>query len=332
MGGNRMAEEWPQNDRIGQGGLRDLLASGDEERGFPANGQADCATVEIFLETLRQTLKEVGQGRPQGHKKATIFQIEHQRNCLQLYLDDAMEMDNFIVDETILYVLCLEKETIRTHFRTLIFFTDGRTIKTRESSNKVMYALFKVIGFSYDFVRNASILVSGKETHCVPYILGKHCYLPLSGPTRRNVSWINLSAIVSYQPLKGEKGVEVHCCRQHTIKIPVRYSYFNDKITQSCQMYYRQDYLIRHFMRQFNYVGATKKSNNERGVLENGFHLQLGHHQKLSLQDYLRIFQVSFAESALRHPSFKDNPVADEAIQLLKETLYKELPPLTFQA
>lgn len=323
MGGYRNAEEWSQKNDFGQKDLLDLFV-GEGVHDTCQSGSVDRASIAMFLATLRDTLKETAQ----EHKKAEIFQIEHEPDCLTHYLDKALEMDNFIVDDTLLYVLCLDEEKLKTPFRTLVFFSDGRLIKTRERSNKVMDALFEVVGFSYDFVRSASMRVSGKETHCVPYILGKYCYLPVNGPTRKNVSWINLSAIVRYQPMKGEKGVEVHCCRQHTIKIPIRYSYFNDKITQSCAIYNRQNYLLSHFMRQFDYVDARKRTNSETGILKNGFHSQGVHTPKLSLENYIRIFQVTLAESALRHPAFKDNPVADEAVFLMKEILYKEMPHL----
>ena len=231
------------------------------------------------------------------------------------------------MDHSLRYLLSLDPQLHRTDFSTLIFFKDGRLIKTRESSNNVMRSLFELIGFNYDFIRGISTRVNGKEGHCVPYIFGRYSFLPLSGPTRKQSSWINLSKVQHYRALKGEKGVEVHCEIQHVFQLPVRPLFFAEKVKQAGQTIHRQEHFLRNVLKNFDYVDG-RKEERENNLLGNAFHAHTDRISLISMEDYIRIFQFSFAETALRHPSLRDNPVTDEALHLLRENLYADLPHL----
>ncbi|CZQ92382.1 competence protein ComK [Trichococcus collinsii] len=287
----------------------------------------DPATLDTIISHLRTSLEETFTQSSQTKDALEPFLVLLDPESIQTYLEQAWDLDRFVLDNSFLYLLSLDPQLHRTNFRTLIFFKDGRLIKTRESSNNVIRSFFELIGFSYDFIRGISTRVNGKEGHCVPYILGRYSFLPLSGPTRRQSSWVNLSKVQHYRALKGEKGVEIHCENQHVFQLPVRSQFFADKVKQAGQTIHRQEHLLRNVLRNFDYVEG-RKEERENNLLGNAFHAHTDRISMISMEDYIRIFQFSFAETALKHPSLRDNPVTDEALQLLRENLYSDLPHL----
>ena len=287
----------------------------------------DPEMLDTIISHLRTSLELSFAHKSQKKEEPEPFQVLLDPESIQAYLEKAWDLDRFVLDNSFLYLLSLDPQLHRTDFRTLIFFKDGRLIKTRESSNNVMRSLFELIGFNYDFIRGISTRVNGKEGHCVPYIFGRYSFLPLSGPTRKQSSWINLSKVQHYRALKGEKGVEVHCENQHVFQLPVRPQFFADKVKQSGQIVHRQEHLLRNVLKNFDYVDG-RKEERENNLLGNAFHAHTDRISLISMEDYIRIFQFSFAETALRHPSLRDNPVTDEALHLLRENLYADLPHL----
>lgn len=287
----------------------------------------DPATLDAIMSHFRTSLEASFAHKSQKKDEPEPFLVLLDPESIQSYLEKAWDLDRFVLDNSFLYLLSLNPQLHRTDFRTLIFFKDGRLIKTRENSNNVMRSFFELIGFSYDFIRGISTRVNGKEGHCVPYILGRYSFLPLSGPTRRQSSWINLSKVQHYRALKGEKGVEIHCENQHVFQLPVRPQFFADKVKQAGQTIHRQEHLLRNVLKNFDYVGG-RKEERENNLLGNAFHAHTDRISLISLEDYIRIFQFSFAETALKHPSLRDNPVTDEALHLLRENLYDDLPHL----
>ncbi|MDB6354087.1 competence protein ComK [Trichococcus sp. K1Tr] len=287
----------------------------------------DPATLDAIMSHFRTSLEESFAHKSQKKEEVAPFLVLLDPESIQTYLEKAWDLDRFVLDNSFLYLLSLDPKLHRTDFRTLIFFKDGRLIKTRESSNNVMRSFFELIGFSYDFIRGISTRVNGKEGHCVPYILGRYSFLPLSGPTRRQSSWVNLSKVQHYRALKGEKGVEIHCENQHVFQLPVRPQFFVDKVKQAGQTIHRQEHLLRNVLKNFDYVDG-RKTERENNLLGNAFHAHTDRISLISMEDYIRIFQFSFAETALKHPSLRDNPVTDEALHLLRENLYDDLPHL----
>ena len=287
----------------------------------------DPEMLDTIISHLRTSLELSFAHKSQKKEEPEPFQVLLDPESIQAYLEKAWDLDRFVLDNSFLYLLSLDPQLHRTDFRTLIFFKDGRLIKTRESSNNVMRSLFELIGFNYDFIRGISTRVNGKEGHCVPYIFGRYSFLPLSGPTRKQSSWINLSKVQHYRALKGEKGVEVHCENQHVFQLPVRPQFFAEKVKQAGQTIHRQEHFLRNVLKNFDYVDG-RKEERENNLLGNAFHAQTDRISLISMEDYIRIFQFSFAETALRHPSLRDNPVTDEALHLLRENLYADLPHL----
>lgn len=308
--------EWLAEQR-----LNDLAATKNSGRAL------DPATLETIISHLRTSLKESVSQTSQKKDAPEPFLVLLDPESIQIYLEKAWPLDRFVLDNSFLYLLSLDPKLHRTDFKTLIFFKDGRLIKTRENSNNVMYSLFELIGFNYDFIRGISTRVSGKDSHCVPYVFGRYSFLPLSGPTRQQSSWINLSKVQRYRALKGEKGVEVHCVNQHVIQLPVRPQFFAEKVKQADQAIHRQEHLLRNVLKNFDYVDG-RKEERENNLLGNAFRAHTDRISLISMEDYIRIFQFSFAETALKHPSLRDNPVTDEALQLLRENLYDDLPHL----
>ncbi|SFE65057.1 competence protein ComK [Trichococcus pasteurii] len=287
----------------------------------------DPEMLDTIISHLRTSLEASFAHKSQKKEEPEPFQVLLDPESIQAYLEKAWDLDRFVLDNSFLYLLSLDPQLHRTDFRTLIFFKDGRLIKTRESSNNVMRSLFELIGFNYDFIRGISTRVNGKEGHCVPYIFGRYSFLPLSGPTRKQSSWINLSKVQHYRALKGEKGVEVHCENQHVFQLPVRPQFFAEKVKQAGQTIHRQEHFLRNVLKNFDYVDG-RKEERENNLLGNAFHAHTDRISLISMEDYIRIFQFSFAETALRHPSLRDNPVTDEALHLLRENLYADLPHL----
>ena len=287
----------------------------------------DPVTLEAIMSHFRTSLESSFAHKSQKKEEVEPFFVLLDPESIQTYLEKAWDLDRFVLDNSFLYLLSLDPQLHRTDFKTLIFFKDGRLIKTRENSNNVMRSFFELIGVSYDFIRGISTRVNGKEGHCVPYIFGRYSFLPLSGPTRRQSSWINLSKVQHYRALKGEKGVEIHCENQHVFQLPVRPQFFADKVKQAGQTVHRQEHLLRNVLKNFDYVDG-RKEKRENNLLGNAFHAPTDRISLISMEDYIRIFQFSFAETALKHPSLRDNPVTDEALHLLRENLYDDLPHL----
>jgi len=286
----------------------------------------DLEMLETLLSSLRTTLN--GSISAQSLKEPEEpFLVLLDPESIQPYLERAWALDRFVLDNSFLYIMSLDAQLHRTDFRTLIFFKDGRLIKTRENSNTVMFSLFELIGFDYDFIRGISTRVNGKDTHCVPYVFGRYRFLPLSGPTRKNSSWVNLSKVLHSRTLKGEKGVEIHFVDQHVFQLPIRPEFFNEKVKQASQTVHRQDHLLHSVLTNFDYVDGRKKER-EHSLLGNAMHSNAARLSTVPMEEYIRIFQFSLAETALRHPSLRDNPVTDEALQLLRENLYSDLPHL----
>ncbi|HRF51684.1 MAG TPA: hypothetical protein PKV29_03295, partial [Trichococcus flocculiformis] len=212
----RQADEQPMMEQRGKNNVgkstAELLAQAftngatDEKNAGPS---FDIELWETILSGLRTSLQESASAQSQKETEEPFFVLLDPEST-QPYLNRAWALDRFVLDDSFLYIMSLDPQLHQTDFRTLIFFKDGRLIKTRENSNNVMFSLFELIGFDYDFIRGISTRVSGKDTHCVPYIFGRYRFLPLSGPTRKNSSWINLSKVLHSRTLKGEKGVEVH--------------------------------------------------------------------------------------------------------------------------
>ncbi|PTQ86063.1 ComK protein [Trichococcus patagoniensis] len=287
----------------------------------------DPEMLETIISHMRSSLEVSFAHKSQKKEEPEPFLVLLDPESIQSYLERAWALDRFVLDNSFLYILSLDAQIHRTDFRTLIFFKDGRLIKTRENSNSVMFSLFELIGFDYDFIRGISTRVNGKDSHCVPYIFGRYRFLPLNGPTRKNSSWINLSKVLHSQALKGEKGVEVHCVNQHVFQLPVRPQFFTEKVKQAGQSVHRQDHLLRSVLTNFDY-GDGRKEEREHNLLGNALHANAARLSTISMEEYIRIFQFSLAETALRHPSLRDNPVTEEALHLLRENLYGDLPHL----
>ena len=151
--------------------------------------------------------------------------------------------------------------------------------------------------------------------------------MPLSGPTRKNSSWINLSKGLHSRTLKGEKGVEVHFVNQHVFHLPVRPQFFTEKVKQASQTVHRQNHLLHSVLTNFDYADGIKEER-KHNLLGNALHANAARLSTIPMDEYIQIVQFSLAETALRHPSLRDNPVADEALHLLRENLYGGLPHL----
>ena len=310
----RQADEQPMMEQRGKNNVgkstAELLAQAftngatDEKNAGPS---FDIELWETILSGLRTSLQESASAQSQKETEEPFF-VLLDPECTQPYLNRAWALDRFVLDDSFLDIMSLDPQLHQTDFRTLIFFKDGRLIKTRENSNNVMFSLFELIGFDYDFIRGISTRVSGKDTHCVPYIFGRYRFLPLSGPTRKNSSWVNLSKVLHSRTLKGEKGVEVHFVNQHVFHLPVRPQFFT-------------------VLTNFDYADGIKEER-KHNLLGNALHANAARLSTIPMDEYIQIVQFSLAETALRHPSLRDNPVADEALHLLRENLYGGLPHL----
>ena len=329
----RQADEQPMMEQRGKNNVgkstAELLAQAFTNGAIEEKNTGlsfDIELWETILSGLRTSLQESTSAQSQKETEEPFFVLLDPEST-QPYLNRAWALDRFVLDDSFLYIMSLDPQLHQTDFRTLIFFKDGRLIKTRENSNNVMFSLFELIGFDYDFIRGISTRVSGKDTHCVPYIFGRYRFLPLSGPTRKNSSWINLSKVLHSRTLKGEKGVEVHFVNQHVFHLPVRPQFFTEKVKQASQTVHRQNHLLHSVLTNFDYADGIKEER-KHNLLGNALHANAARLSTIPMDEYIQIVQFSLAETALRHPSLRDNPVADEALHLLRENLYGGLPHL----
>lgn len=183
------------------------------------------------------------------------------RNDILRYLSEAIAYDGIKIDPTIFCIMNIADYYIDSTFKTLVFCEDGQVFKSKESSAYLMNRHFDELGLSYDFMRTFYLTLSGEDRHCLPYVLGKYGYLPLQGPCKKSVSWINLTLLKQYHRSFGAPTeLELLFSSFHRLNLPIRFEEFEKKINAARLMYdYQRSGLFR-FGDMFDMDIREKKS------------------------------------------------------------------------
>lgn len=205
--------------------------------------------------------KESPEQSPIDHSKVVPpFRIIEREDVVK-YSEKAVFMEEIPLDGSLFCVMNVEDYWLESPIPTLAFYEDGLIIKTNESSSAVMNRLFSGIGFRYESMRSLLNISLGKTCHCQPYIYGNHCFLPLNGPIKRSVTWINLNHLTSYRRIAGDRQkVRMDFHNRHTLDAFIRYQTFEKHLQLACDAYCKQH---RYYFNFSNLLGYEIIGNHQ---------------------------------------------------------------------
>ncbi|MDE1548180.1 competence protein ComK [Jeotgalibaca caeni] len=165
------------------------------------------------------------------------FQINEESD-IKTYLEKGIAVKEVSLDSTIFCVINVADFCVPDEWKTLVFYLDGLLVKSAESSTAIMNRMFKSLGMPYEYMRLLHQAATGETKHCVPYVLGSSGFLPIHGPCKKSVSWINLAHLNDYQKISGQRGyTRFNFLNRHSFDLPVRFQTFQKSVEGASLMY-----------------------------------------------------------------------------------------------
>ena len=250
--------------------------------------------------------------------------VYHNPKQMRVFLAKAEQMELPPVNEHLLYILCTNELYLASKYRSLVFYDDGLVLKTREPSNHLMKRLFIKIGVSYTFMcKIISELLNDRKKY-TPFILGKYCYLPLQGSSRRNVSWISLSHIDYYHPLPKQRAILVHCGRcSHRIILPLHHSTFRQRLARAAKIYWLERNLAHYYQDFFPNFTSFTPHDKPPLLLSDDFRSRLNNGEMKTVMHRM-IYLATL--NLLQSPNLQTEPAIEETVEKLHALYLQKFP------
>ncbi len=122
-------------------------------------------------------------------RKRTARDSEVCYQCISEIDWGSAEEYNKTVDETIAMVLVNNESGV---YRSRLLSASGVPYVSRESSNKLIFAINRNAAVTYDIARMAMSKLVKKRLYKFPCFNQKYLFMPLTGPMESNTTWLNI--------------------------------------------------------------------------------------------------------------------------------------------
>lgn len=276
---------------------------------------------EMMVHKVQENLL-VAQGYSEVRSMIVPFMISSRKDILH-YLKAAAYAEEIPIDSAIFCIIHIPEYNIDSSFQTLAFYQDGLILKSNESSNSITNRIFSKLGLKYEHMRSLISILEGQACHCQPYIYGNVCFMPVNGPSKQAVSWINLSHLVSYGKIPNEREkVKLLFDNRHTFDMPIRYNTFEKNLRYAVESYSKQHHYYFKISNLMGYEVVKKQDLNPNSILNQRVIKYEWNKQELPLNDWMKKFQFFSLRKLLKEPIFKENPLVDEMKESLNQNYF----------
>lgn len=264
---------------------------------------------ELGFDCVKETVTAPYHTKHQGPYMIP-FQVQDTAD-VKLYLERALRFEKAPIDSDVFCVLNLEEYYIFSEYKTLVFYTNGFLAKTNETSRTLMNRLFAKVGVPYEFMRPLLRLLTKEEQHCVPYVMGKHALLPIHGPTKKSVSWVNLANLTAFYKIYANRShTRFEFANRHTIELPMRYQTVEASICSAQKLYVFQQRKIQELNQFFQMDQRFLLTQiDEEKVPE------------ISTDDILKVVLLALWKKEAKRCPHKQNPHFQQANSYLERKL-----------
>lgn len=246
-------------------------------------------------------------------RHAIIPFIIRGREDVQLYLNAAVYAEEIPIDSGLFCIIHIPEYNISSCFQTLAFYQDGLILKSNESSNSVTNRIFSKLGLKYEHMRSLISILEGKTCHCQPYIYGNACFMPVNGPSKQAVSWINLSHLIGYEkvPKENEK-IKLFFDNRHTFNMHIRYKTFDKNLRSAVESYSKQHHYYFKISHALGYEVVKKETFNPDSILNQQVVKYESNKYALPWVEWFDHVQKFSLRTFLKEQIIKENPAYDD--------------------
>ena len=245
------------------------------------------------------------------------FRINN-RNEMMNYATTALQASDAPIElEKIIFVIHHSEFNHNSPNETLVFYEDGCVVKTTERTRDFMDRVFKHAGMSYNQMRQMAKHVSGQSGHNCPYVQGKVAFMPVSGPVKKDVSWISLSHLMDYREHPQDNGyTRLEFFSRNFLDLQLRVKTFEKRMEPAVQLYAAQHRRLIDAAHQFDVDIVRRDTRSTKTVMHK---LMLAMPQKPLLNEITlaeRMLWVTYSDWKKEKPFLKDNPFIEELDKL----------------
>lgn len=200
---------------------------------------------------------------------------------------------------------------------TLVFYEDGCVVKTTERTRDFMDRVFKHAGMSYNQMREIAKHVNGHSLHNCPYVQGKIAFMPISGPIKKDVSWISLSHLLEYREHPKDSGyTRLEFFSRNFLDIQMGVKTFKRRMEPAVKLYAAQHRRLLDTAYQFDVDIVRRDTRSTKTVMHK---LMLEMPQKPCLNEVVlaeKMMRVRYSEWKKENPFLKESPHLEELDKL----------------
>lgn len=264
----------------------------------------------------------VSQGYSETRQAIIPFIIQG-RDDVQNYLNFAVYAEEIPIDLGLFCIVHIPEYNIDSCFQTVAFYQDGLILKSNESSNSITNRIFSKLGLKYDHMRSLISILEGKTCHCQPYVYGNACFMPVNGPSKQAVSWINLSHLIGYEkiPKESEK-VKLFFDNRHIVTMHIRYKTFDKNIRSAVETYSKQHQYYSKISHAMGYEVVKKQIFTSDSILNQQVVKYESNKYALPWMEWLDHLQKFSLKFFLKEQVVKENPAYDDIKESLDQTYF----------
>lgn len=200
---------------------------------------------------------------------------------------------------------------------TLVFYEDGCVVKTSERTRDFMDRVFKQAGMSYNQMRDVAKHVCSHSGHICPYVRGKVAFMPISGPMKKDVSWISLSHLLEYREHPSDDGfTRLEFFSRNFLDLQIRFKSFEKRMEPAVELYAAQHKRLFDFAYHFDADVMCRDTRAKKTALHK---LMLKLPQKPSMDEVelaKKLMGVTYVDWKKDNPTLKDCPYIEELDKL----------------
>lgn len=279
---------------------------------------------EMMVHKIQETIRAVNGYNQMPVAKIPFF-ISERQDILH-YLDVAAIAPEIPNDAGLFCIIHIPEYNIDSPFKTLAFYQDGLILKSNESSNATTNRIFSDLGLNYEHMRSLTSFIEGKACHCQPYIYGNICFMPVNGPSKNAVSWINLSHLVSYNKIKNDKQrVRLFFDNRHVYDMQIRFQTFEEHLQTAIDSYTKQLNYYFQISTMWGYEVMSKNPLYPNSIL----HKRAGESQinkkTFTVGGCIQTFQYASLRCLIKDSSFKEIPYCEEITESIHNKYFSSM-------
>lgn len=189
------------------------------------------------------------------------FIVKSQQDMMEYAARAVKACDAPIDLEKIIFVIHHSEFNPKHPNETLVFYEDGCVVRTAERTRDFMKRIFKRVGMSYPHMREMMKYTSNHSGQICPYVQGKVAFMPVNGPSKKDVSWISLSHLVDFREHPLDNGyTRLEFFNRNILDVQLTIKAFEKRIEPAVYMYAAQHRRLMETADQFD-VELVRRDN-----------------------------------------------------------------------